>query len=122
MDPRKISAVEKGIEYFLRKTRHLGPSAARWAEAVVQARGVEACRVLQGLLSLTKKYTSDSINQACDKAWRSHSLNYRTIKRLLEATDAASQTTMEFMDSHPIIRPVSEYEDFVHQSIQGRKR
>jgi hypothetical protein len=111
--------VEKGIEYFLRKTRLLGPSACRWAEAVVATRGVEASRVLQGLLSLTKKYTSDSINDACEKAWRSNALNYRTIKRLLEADNAASQTTMEFMDSHPIIRPVSEYADFVHESIQG---
>jgi transposase len=119
LDPRKISAVEKGIEYFLRKTRLLGPSACRWAEAVVATRGVEASRVLQGLLSLTKKYTSDSINDACEKAWRSNALNYRTIKRLLEADKAASQTNMEFMDSHPIIRPVSEYADFVHESIQG---
>ena len=120
LDSRKISAVEKGIEYFLRKTRLLGPSACRWAEAVVQARGVEACRVLQGLLSLSKKYSSDSINEACEKAWRSGALNYRTVKRLLEASDAASQSTMDFMDSHPIIRPVSEYGDFIHKSIQGR--
>ena len=119
LDPRKISAVEKGLEYFLRKTRLLGPSACRWAEAVVQARGVEACRVLQGLLSLSAKYNSESINAACEKAWRSGALNYRTVKRLLEASDAASQSTMEFMDSHPIIRSVSEYEDFVQESIQG---
>lgn len=119
LDSRKISAVEKGIEYFLRKTRLLGPEACRWAEAVVQSRGVEASRVLQGLLSLTKKYTSDSINTACDKAWRSGALNYRTIKRLLESEHSASQTTMEFMDSHPIIRSVSEYGDFVRESVQG---
>jgi transposase len=121
LDSRKISSVEKGLEYFLKKTRHLGPAACRWAEAVVEARGVEACRVLQGLLSLAKKYSSDSINAACDKAWRSHALNYRTIKKLLESETADSQTTMEFMDSHPIIRPVSEYAKFVHQSIQGNE-
>jgi transposase len=120
LDSRKISSVEKGIEYFLRKTRLLGPSACRWAESVVEARGVEACRVLQGLLSLAQKYSSDSINAACDKAWRSKALNYRTIKKLLETATAASQSTMEFMDSHPIIRPVSEYADFIHQSIQGK--
>lgn len=115
----KISAVEKGIEYFLGKTRYLGPSATRWAEAVVASRGVEACRVLQGLLSLLGKYTSAQIDAACDKAWRSGALNYRTVKRLLKATDATSQQTMEFMDSHPIIREVSEYGDFIRESVQG---
>ena len=94
--------MEKGIEYFLRKTRLLGPSACQWAEAVVQARGVEACRVLQGLLNLSKKYSSDSINKACDKAWRSGALNYRTVKRLLAASDAASQSTMDFMRRRPV--------------------
>jgi len=115
----KVSAIEKGIEYFLRKTRYLGHSASRWAEAVVASRGVEACRVLQGLLSLSGKYTSTQIDTACDKAWRSRSLNYRAVKKLLEATDAASQQTMEFMDDHPIIREVSEYGDFVRESVQG---
>jgi len=85
----------------------------------VEARGVEACRVLQGLLSLSKKYTSESINQACDKAWRSRALNYRTVKRLLETSDAARQSTMDFMDSHPIIRSVNEYRDFINRSVQG---
>lgn len=40
-------------------------------------------------------------------------------KRLLEASSAESQSTMDFMDSHPIIRSVSEYGDFIHESIQG---
>lgn len=120
LDSRKISAVEKGVEHFLRKTRLLGPSACRWAEAVVEARGIESSRVLQGLLSLSKKYESESINEACDKAWRSGAMNYRAVKRLLESSEAATQSTMEFMDSHPIIRPVDEYSQFVQESIQGR--
>ena len=121
LDPRKTSALENGLEYFLRKTRLIGPAACRWAEAVVEARGIEASRVMQGLLSLSKKYASDLINAACDKAWRSGSLSYRTIKKLLETENSASQSTMEFMDSHPIIRSVSEYEDFVRESIQGKE-
>ena len=115
----KISSVEKGIEYFLRKTRRIGPAATRWAEAVVASRGIESCRVLQGLLSLCKKHETAAIESACDKAWRSNTLNYRALKKFLESDKEARQETMEFMDSHPIIRPVSEYEEFVHQSIQG---
>jgi hypothetical protein len=116
---RKIAAIEKGIEHFLRKTRRIGPEACRWAEAVVESRGVEACRVLQGLLSLSRKFSTDEINRACDIAWRSRSFNYRTLRKLLEAKRAASQTVMDFMDSHPIIRELDEYGDFIRESIQG---
>jgi hypothetical protein len=41
------------------------------------------------------------------------------IKRLLENETAAQQKTMEFVADHPIIRPVSEYSDFIRRSIQG---
>lgn len=116
----KISGVERGVEYLLKKTRFLGPSATRWSESVIESRGVEAAKVLQGLLSLSKKHSSESIDAACDTAWRSGALNYRVIKRLLSDRAAASQQTMEFMDTHPIIRPVSEYADFIHHSLQGR--
>lgn len=119
LDSKKISPIERGIEYLLRKVRLLGPDANRWGEAVIEARGVEANRVLQGLLSLSRKHSSDAINAACDTAWRSGALNYRVVRRLLEDRTAASQTTMEFMDTHPIIRPVSEYGAFIHQCVQG---
>lgn len=119
LDSRKISPIERGIEYLLRKVRLLGPGAARWSEAVIEARGVEASRVLQGLLSLSRKYSSAVIDAACDTAWRSGALNYRVVRRLVADRAAASQTTMEFMETHPIIRPVSEYGAFIHQSVQG---
>ena len=115
----KISPVERGVAYSLRKIRHLGPQATRWAEAVIEARGIEASRVLQGLIALSRKYPSDEINSACDIAWRSGALNYRVIKKLLTRRAAAVQQTMEFMDSHPIIRDLGEYGDFIHQSVQG---
>ena len=82
---------------------------------------IPAARVLQGLLSLTKKYKAEEIDRACDTAWRSQAFNYRVIKRLLEKQTAAQQQTMSFMDDHPIIRSVSEYGEFVRSSIQGER-
>ena len=117
---RKFNTIENGIAYFLDKIQHIGPSAARWAEAVVAARGVEAVRTFQGLLSLCKKYNSSDIDAACDLAWRQNALSYRVVKAKLEADEAEVQSTMEFMDSHPIIRSVSEYSQFVHETIQGK--
>ena len=45
--------------------------------------------------------------------------NYRVVKRLLSDRAAVAQQTMEFMDSHPAIRPVSEYAKFVKEALQG---
>ena len=113
--------IERGIEFILRKVRFLGPHATRWAEATIESRGIPAARVLQGLLSLSKKYQVEQIDRACDTAWRSQAFNYRVIKRLLENQTAARQQTMAFMDDHPIIRSVSEYGDFIRNAIQGEQ-
>lgn len=119
--PAKSHMIERGIEFILRKVRFLGPHATRWAEAAIESRGIPAARVLQGLLSLSKKYETEQIDRACDTAWRSQAFNYRVIKRLLENQTAARQQTMTFMDDHPIIRSVSEYGDFVRSAIQGER-
>lgn len=117
--PEKIHGIEKGMQYLLRKVRFLGASATRWAELLIEERGVQAARSLQGLLSLSKKFSSDDMNRACDLAWRSKATNYRAIKRLLENRQSASQQTLDFIEDHPIIRPVSEYEQFIRRAIQG---
>lgn len=114
----KIDAVERGTEALLRKVRFLGRSATRWAEAVIKQRGIQSARVLQGLLSLSKKYPHDQIDRACDTAWRSGAYNYRVVRRLVEDRTAAAQQTMEFMEEHPIIRSVSEYQTFISTAIQ----
>lgn len=115
----KIHSIEKGLEFLLRKVRFIGAHATQWAELVIEQRGIQASRSLQGLLSLCKKYTSVEINRACSTAWKSKAMNYRAIKRLLEVSNQGTQQTMEFMEVHPMIRPVSEYDQFVRNAIQG---
>ncbi|MBM3965377.1 MAG: IS21 family transposase [Planctomycetes bacterium] len=117
--PEKIHGIEKGLQYLLRKVRFLGASATRWAELLIEERGVQAARSLQGLLSLSKKFSCDDMNRACDLAWRSKATNYRAIKRILENRCADSQLTLDFIEEHPIIRPVSEYGQFIQRAIQG---
>jgi hypothetical protein len=57
----KISVVEHGADYLLTRIRRLGPEATRWAESMMQNRGIEGIRVLQGLWSLTKPYRSEQL-------------------------------------------------------------
>jgi hypothetical protein len=71
------------------------------------------------VLSLSKKHAADDMNRACETAWRGKATNYRAIKKLLAHRQASQQETMEFMQEHPIIRPVSEYGAFIASCLQG---
>ena len=114
---RKISSVERGAEYLLRKVRLLGTHAARWAEATLEEHGVRGMRIIQGLLALSRQYDAGAIDAACEKAWRGRGFRYRIVKSLLERR-AATQQTLEFLDVHPVIRPISDYAEFVRQALQ----
>ena len=75
-------------------------------------------RMIQGLLSLSRKYDSRAIEVACDKAWRARGFRYRIVKSLLER-QSDTQQTFEFIDAHPVIRPMEEYGEFLSRVIQG---
>ena len=51
IDSRKVSGVEKGTTWLLQQASLIGPQTDRWAQAMLQARGVEGIRVLVGLNS-----------------------------------------------------------------------
>lgn len=122
-DPRhiaaeKISPIERGLAHIHGKIRLIGPHSNRWAEAVIAGRGVEATRVLQGVLAMSRKHASEEIERACEIAWRSGAINCRIIRTLLQRQASASQPSMEFMEDHAIIRPIQEYASFIHEKVQ----
>jgi hypothetical protein len=98
--------------------RHVGPQATRWAEAALEEHGVCGMRFIQGLLSLTRTYESEEMEAACEIAWKSRAFRYRTVKQLLKHR-AQSQQTLEFLEEHPVLRPMSEYGEFFRTAIQG---
>ncbi|TWU54332.1 Integrase core domain protein [Rubripirellula tenax] len=115
---QKISPIERGIAHLHNKMRLIGPSANQWADAVVAGRGVEAARVLQGVLAMSRMHSGDAIDAACGIAVRSGAINCRIIRTLLRRQPETTQTTMEFMEDHPIIRPIVEYAKFIHTKVQ----
>jgi len=115
--PEKRSGVERGAVWLLGRARKIGPHAARWAEAMIQARGVQGVRVLQGLLSLTKQHHAKAIERACEVAFSYGAYRLRTIRQLLKR-DAPEQETFAFLDEHPIIRPLSDYGKLVSTSFR----
>jgi transposase len=116
--PSKINGIERGARYLMQKVKLIGPQSTRWAEGALAGHGVPGMRIIQGLLSLTRKYETVDIERATETAWRSGSFRCRTLKRLLE-NGGAQQQTMEFMDEHPIIRSILEYDQFFKQALAG---
>jgi transposase len=116
----KISGVERGTAWLMGKvTTHIGPHSAAWAAAMIQARGVEGVRVLQGLLSLASRYSISVIERACEIANGYGVYRLRTIRALVKR-QAPKQELLPFLSDHPMIRPMSEYGQFVHDAFQFR--
>lgn len=112
----KISSVERGAAWLLSKVRRIGPHSLRWAEAVIECRGVEGVRVLQGLLNLAQRHSCDALEQACDIALSHGSYRLRTLRSLLKRP-GAKQEPLPFLDDHPLIRNLSDYGQFVHNAF-----
>ena len=112
----KINSIEHGAKFLLAKARLIGPQASRWSEAALKEHGIQGMRIVQGLISLTRTYECSAIEEACEIAWRSSCFRSRSLTRLLKIRQA-SQKTMEFMDEHPVIRPMSDYQRFLEQSL-----
>ena len=88
---------------------------------MVQARGVESVRVLIGLLSLAERHPVAAIERACGTASSYGAYHLRTVRALIEK-DSPKQEMMTFMSEHPIIRPLSDYGQFVHDAFQRKEQ
>lgn len=113
----KISGVERGAVWLLGQVRRLGPCSLRWAEAMLQARGVEGVRVLQGLLNLAHRHACDAIEHACDIALSHGAYRLRTLRQLLQRA-APRQQHLPFLEEHPLIRELSDYGQFVRTAFR----
>jgi len=115
--PQKRSRIEKGTVWLLRKASLIGTNADKWAQAMLEARGIPGIRVLVGLLNLVNKHDSDSIDKACEIALTHNAFRLKTIRALIQR-GGCKQQELEFMDEHPIIRSMSDYEAIVKKSLR----
>lgn len=115
--PEKIDGVERGAAYLMNKARLIGPQSHQWAQAMFHARGIEGTRVLKGLLSLTRKHSSEALEKACEIALSHGCYRLRTLRVLIQRR-ADKQQPLPFLDEHPIIRPLGDYAAIVTRAIQ----
>jgi transposase len=114
---QKRSKIEKGTVWLLQKASLIGTHADQWAQAMLKARGIPGIRVLVGLLNLVNHYDSNSIDQACEIALTHEAFRLKTIRQLIQR-GGPKQEELEFIDEHPIIRSMSDYEAIVRTSLR----
>ena len=80
-------------------------SAHRVRRCVLQARGVDGIRVLQGLKALASKHDATALTAACETAMSYGALRLRTIRKLLETSGKVKlQTQFDFLEEHPVLK------------------
>jgi transposase len=107
--PEKISGIERGAKWLMTKIRLIGPSTTAWAEAMLTSRGIEGTRVLMGLMALTKKHSSNTLENACKTALSHAEFRLRALRALIARKPEVAQAALPFLDEHPLIRPLEDY-------------
>jgi transposase len=103
----KISRVEKGADYLVGRAARIGQKTGLWARAVIEERGIQGIRVINGLLSLTTRHSAAQMESACDLALSHGQYRLRALRELL--AQPSRQENFEFMETHPLIRGMDEY-------------
>jgi transposase len=104
---RKRHIIERGKDHLLDQCRLIGSFTGTWAEAMMQVRGPQGLRVMQGLLRLADQYPALSLEQAARIATHHGTWRLSDLKRLLELPGNVVQ--LDFLDTHPLIRPMEAY-------------
>lgn len=115
----KRAIIEKGADYLLDRCRQLGSQVEGWSRAMLENRGVEGLRVLQGFLNLAETYSPKQLNDACKEALPLAAWRLREIKELLARP--SSQTILPFLEEHPLIRPLRQYQELYPDSFLSQE-
>ena len=106
---RRQTVIERNAKSLLNEVATIGKAVGDWANAVIQSRGIEGVRVILGLRSLARSNSAAALNAACNTALSSGLLRLRTIRELLIRGGGETQQQFDFLDEHPVIRPLSTY-------------
>ena len=101
------------VDRLLGQCARVGPVMREWADAAIAARGVRAIRLIQGVLSLTRRHPRERVLDAVREAHAQQHFRYQTIRRLAERRPALAAAALVTED--PAIRPMTQYtlEDFL---------
>jgi hypothetical protein len=107
----KRRIIERGVDYLLNRAQSIGPQTGAWASAMLDQRGVEGIRVLQGLLSLADKHLVTELEAASGLALNHGCWRLRELRELLAQAAPPAQST--FLETHPLIRDLDTYAELL---------
>jgi transposase len=105
--PLKRRLADRGTAYLLERCEQIGPGAGAWAAAVHQHRPIESIRVMQGLLSLSKKTPHPELDRAAVKALQRAAWGLGAIRQAL--AEPTNVVQVDFLQTHPLIRSMDAY-------------
>ena len=100
-------SVAQSTAYFRRKVGRVGSCCGQWADSVIAAEPAMAIRKMQGLLSLSGKYRSEQLEQACAEALLHGDYSLKGIKHRLSGLQ--HQSSFTFLKEHELIREMEAY-------------
>jgi transposase len=105
--------VISSCRYWISRAAVLGEQCALWAQGAYVARGAESLRSIMGLCGLIKHHSASTLNNACSKALQAGTYRFKDLRRLLG--QQAEQKAFAFAESHPLIRDLTVYSNFINQ-------
>ena len=111
---------------LLREAEAIGPWAAKMCHELFKENGRIGQKKIQGIVSLSRKYTAARIEAACKAAFERHAWSSRAVRLLLESwveqderQEAEKPKQLELIQEHELVRPISEYQEFWAEHAQS---
>jgi transposase len=101
------------VQRLLGQCERVGPALRQWADAALEARGVRAIRLIQGVVGLTRTHPRERVLHAVTTALTHQCFRYKDVARLASLVPPAAARPLRTDD--PSIRPMTQYrlEDFL---------
>jgi hypothetical protein len=102
---------EESAAYWRKRCSRIGCGAGGWADGVIAKRDQMAVRIMQGLVSMTGKYSKNQIEKVCVKAALHGQYRLSDLKSWISSPQ--NQESFSFMESHEIIRQPRSYDQSI---------
>ena len=86
----------------------------------MEERGIQGVRVLNGLLSLTTGHSAAQMESACELAVSHGAYRLKMLRQLL--SQPIRQENFEFMEEHPLIRKMADYQEFIKVNFKKEEQ
>jgi hypothetical protein len=104
--------VRQSCVYWEQRAAVFGEHCGRWAKGVFEVRGPQGLRSVMALCELSAKHSAGAMERACRSAIERGLWRYKDVRRLLQAP-AAAEPLLPFLETHPLIRDLENYAQFV---------